>query len=121
MPAYNFQPQFERAIRDGDKTCTIRSARKRPTVKGDRFVALVGARSKQCRKILESTIVGVVPAVIGEQSIKLAHKTLAEPDADRFAHGDGFPDYFHMKAFFRRQYGLPFNGEAIFWEPPVKI
>lgn len=121
MPAYNFKPQFARYIMDGDKTHTIRQPRKRPTVKGDALYLYTGMRTKNARRILVAKCKCVLPVTIAEDALTLAHRRLSAPDADRFAHADGFADYFSMKAFFRAQYGLPFKAQAISWEPPVKV
>lgn len=117
MPAYNFKPQFVAAIRDGDKTQTIRRPRRRPTVKGDRLTLYTGMRQKGCRLILHTTCTGVRSVMIAEEGLTLAGKRQSAPAADRFAHADGFTSYFEMRAFFRKQYGLPFNGEVVSWNP----
>ena len=118
MPAYNFQERFVPFILSGAKTHTIRRPRLRPTKRGDRLYLFTRMRQCRCRLILDTECTGVLPVFITEVHLQLAHKRLSEPDADRFARADGFVDYAAMKAFFRKQYGLPFRAEAISWRPP---
>src|SRR4051794_27440579 len=120
MPAYNFKPQFAPYIQRGDKTQTIRRARKqRPTAKGDRLFLYTGMRQPGCRLLLETVCTGALPVLITEEFLQTAHRRLAAPDADRFARADGFPSFFDMQAFSRKHYGLPSRAECLSWRAPA--
>ncbi len=116
MPALNFAAQFADAVESGQKTQTIRLKRKRPIVAGDRLVLYTGQRTKQCRKLLETTCWYTQHVVIMATATKLDGVRLGGCDPNFFAQDDGFDSAREMQDWFRKRYGLPFRGQLIKWK-----
>lgn len=117
MPAYNFKAQFAVRVKTGLKKQTIRHKRKRPTTEGDRLYLYTGMRTKKCRKLKEaqcrliSSITIANGAIVVDGRVLLAGSLLAEG----FAKSDGFKDAETLIQWFTDTYGLPFQGEVIYW------
>ena len=124
MPAYNFKKQFAPLVESGEKRQTIRQPRKRKTVKGDKLYLYTGMRTKNCRKLAETTCKNVFGIEIKSKTeIVVTGQHLAYPgsvslgydDMLDLAMADGFETISEFTAFFENQYGLPFAGEVIQW------
>lgn len=115
MPAINFMKQFADAVENGDKRQTIRPERKRPICAGDTLYLYTGQRTRQARKLKEVECSQVSDIEVANYYVLLNGKCLAPLDADSFAQRDGFNNRHELIAFFKRQYGLPFNGVLIEW------
>lgn len=134
MPAYSFQKQFVPAIERGDKTHTIRGKRKNRPRPGQPFYGYYAQRTKQCRKIVDSTITCVQDILIEEFERRVEYRdgnhyffdypkitidddALADDEMEALARRDGFADLFAMMQFWpvgRR----PFDGDLIHWRKP---
>lgn len=135
MPAYSFQKQFVPFVESGDKTHTIRGKRKARPKPGQAFYGYYAMRTKQCRKLIQSTITKVqdirievaslyTDYIAGEHLI-LVHpnividgESLAEDEMESLARKDGFSDLRTMMMFWPRQV-LPFSGDIIHWRFPA--
>lgn len=127
MPALNFKREFAALIKNGEKTQTIRKQRKdgRSHCRvGDDVKLYTGQRTKRCEllgigKVFSVKSVAIYPTYM-ELNGAVLHSTLSHRDADitdnEFAEADGFDDFMEMADFFEQTYGLPFQGEVIYWE-----
>ena len=115
MPAYNFMPQFADSVASGQKRCTIRRKRKRPTKAGDILHLFTGMRTKRCRKLGKTLCLEVQPIEIARQRIVLAGKELNWSGSFILAKADGFRCLNDFFAFYDKLYGLPFAGVLIEW------
>lgn len=131
MPAYSFQKQFVPFVESGAKTHTIRGKRKNRPRPGQIFYGYYAMRTKQCRKLIQSTITRVQDIKIevaslyadyidGEHVI-LTHprividgEGLAEDEMETLARRDGFSDLRAMMLFWPKEV-LPFTGDVIHW------
>jgi len=139
MPAYSFQTQFVPAIESGLKTHTIRAKRKARPRAGQPFYAYHAMRTKQCRKLLESSITrvgdiwivdsgrrfkGFDEAVNGRHlfgiypQIEIDGERLADDEMEQLAINDGFLSLWHMSGFW--DLNTRFNGDMIHWRPVGK-
>jgi len=119
MVALNFMPKFAAAVEAGAKRQTIRrTARCQP---GDALQLYTGQRTGECRKIGEVVCRRVRPVTIAEDCLVLDGWRLPSGDAHQFARADGFVTLDKMRRFFRKQYGLPFDGFVIEWWPVQKL
>ena len=131
MPAYSFQKQFVPFIESGEKTHTIRGKRKSRPKPGQTFYGYYAMRTKQCRKLIQSTITRVQDIVIevdhrycdyieGEHVILVHPKmtidgeVLADDEMETLARRDGFGDLRSMMMFWPDA-RLPFSGDIIHW------
>jgi len=115
MVALNFMAKFAPAVEAGAKRQTIRrTARCKP---GDALQLYTGQRTPVCRKIGEAVCWRVRPVTIAEDYLVLDGWRLPSGDAHQFARADGFVTLEKMRRFFRKQYGLPFEGFVIEWRP----
>jgi hypothetical protein len=136
MPAYSFQKQFVDPVERGDKTHTIRGKRKSLPKAGHRFVGYYAMRTKQCRKLIDSTITRVQDICIetsericeyrgGEHyfyaypRITIDGEILARDEMEALARRDGFPDLFTMMSFWPDE-KRPFDGDLIHWKFPAE-
>ena len=121
MVAYNFKEEFADKVESGEKLQTIRKRRKRPTVFGDILQLYTGMRTKSCRLLRETKCAAVRP-------FKLWNDTVFDLDGTTYgahisangyvlAKKDGFKTWEEMVEFFSNTYGLPFEGEIIYWNP----
>ena len=111
---YNFRPQFEKSIRDGVKTQTIRAnGKRRHPSKGEKLQLYTGLRSSKAKKIRDAVCVGSMICHIRKDGISLL---IDVDDLDRFAQQDGFTDFAQLRDFFLNSYGLPFRGRLIMWK-----
>ena len=137
MPAYSFQKQFVPFVESGAKTHTIRGKRKARPKPGQPFYGYYAMRTKQCRKLIESTITRVQDIRIeaGERvfdetvraaeglnvwwtvpNITIDGEVLARDEAEALAVRDGFRDLLEMSDFWPPE-RLPFEGDIIHWRP----
>ena len=115
MVALNFMPAFAEKVASGRKNQTIRrTARCKP---GDRLQLYTGQRTAACRLLGEGICMTVQPVVISEDAIVLDGWRLPFGNRCQLAGADGFVTVEEFKAFFRKQYGLPFEGFLINWRP----
>ena len=124
MPAYNFMKQFAPLIENGVKTTTIRKRRKRPTRPGDTLYLYTGMRTKDCRKLLETECVAVLPITINrtpqdDEMIVLDGAPMVGWEIDALVHDDvgDLLSISEFVDFFDDHYGLPFDGVWITWNP----
>ncbi len=116
MPALNFQGRFAPLVESGEKTQTIRPPRKRPICAGDTLHLYTGMRTRACRKLGEAFCYLVSPIIVNEECCYLDGLPLNDVQAERIAQRDGFTSWRELAAWFKAQYGLPFNGVLIRWE-----
>ena len=115
MVAINFKAKFADAVEGGEKRQTIRrTARCKP---GDRLQLYTGQRTKKCRRLREVVCTDVYPIQITQTSIVVDGMiyALGSVMAYHYAKMDGFEGAPDMVEFFRKQYGLPFDGFLIEW------
>lgn len=118
MPAINFQTRFASTVRTHQKRQTIRRVWKRPIKPGDTLYLYTGMRTKRCRKLRTAKCTGVYPIKIDIFGIKMFDYTFileGTADIERFAHRDGFSSWLEMRDWFKKRYGLPFEGVLITW------
>jgi hypothetical protein len=110
-----FQPKFSDLVKSGIKRQTIRRIPERMPKKGDEISLRVWKgtpyRSRQ-QELRKSKIKEVSKVDITETSVIV--NGYAEP-SDEFAVADGFKDFFEMTDWFKKSYGLPFEGILIKW------
>lgn len=122
MPAYSFQKQFVNPVETGAKTHTIRGKRKNRPKPGQTFYGYYAMRTKQCRKIIQSTITRVQDITIWENHLHIIFVTvddvvLCEDECEHLAVRDGFKDFAEMMSFWDGR--RPFEGDIIHWKPVV--
>ena len=118
MPVLNFKERFAANVAVGRKRQTVRVRRKRPIRPGDRLYLYTGMRTKRCRKLGEATCKRVDEIVIElnvDETIWVNGQTLSRPERLVLARADGFVSVGRFVAFFRRTYGLPFEGVIVKW------
>ena len=121
MPALNFQGRFASAVETHRKRQTIRPMRKRPIKLGDTLYFYRGWRTKDCFFLCQAVCRECLPITINEHSISvLADGNTLEilPEGgplEFFAHQDGFDSWEEMRDWFKKRYGLPFEGVLITW------
>lgn len=124
MPAYSFQKQFVSFVESGEKTHTIRGKRKNRPQPGQTFYAYYAMRTKQCRKLLQSTITKVLDIIIdedihGARYITVEGCTLSPDECETLARRYGFEDFTTMMLFWPEE-RLPFEGDIIHWKPVLE-
>ena len=137
MPAYSFQERFIPFIEEGSKNCTVRAlrlGRVQHVKPGQTMQLYTGLRTKQCRKIGNATCFGVKKIEIKRDGIVVGGEEggiewTCPKDTlmvEEFAWRDGFrPEgttldnpfgaFELMVRFISKNYGVPFEGVAIFW------
>jgi hypothetical protein len=120
MPAYSFQKQFVPPVERGDKTHTIRGKRKYRPKPGQPFYGYYAMRTKQCRKLIESTItrvqdIGIILGPFGME-ITIDGERLSPDEIVALAKRDGFDSAASMEKFWAGRY--PFEGDIIHWRFP---
>lgn len=127
--AYSFKPQFEEALRSGDKAQTIRALGKRRHARPGEMVQIyVGMRTANCRLLFQSECVEVVPITIDQVhmgvdseghptwKVKIDGRRLSPKEITDLALADGFPNRYDFYRFFEDR--LPFEGVLIRWKTP---
>jgi hypothetical protein len=117
MPNLNFKSQFAPAVESGEKRQSIQPKRKIPIKPGDTLHLYTGMRTKQCRKLGRATCTKTRPIHIRTGRVILDGQNLTLFQIMRLAENDGFEKWKDFFGFFRKQYGLPFEGDLIQWEP----
>lgn len=127
MVAYSFRPRFAEPILAGTKDQTIRAPRAgrghvRP---GEALQLYTGMRTRQCRLILRTTCLAVLPVqLFWRPAIAFVVDGAPVPldDLDAFARRDGFTDADDMAAFWRAEHPAldVFEGTLIRWQPPTQ-
>lgn len=129
MPAFSFKKQFVPFVESGEKTHTIRAKRKNRPRPGQAFYAYYGMRTKQCRKLLQSTITrvqdirisdhemvgGDFTALRGLPLVTVDGIELDRSELEQLAKRDGFRDAAHFWNFWSDG-DLPFRGDIIHWK-----
>ena len=117
MPALNFKTQFAPLVESGKKKQTIRQVRKHPIKVGDTLYLYTGMRTKQCRKLREviCTKISEITILASTLDAYMNGKYLRYSGFNALARKDGFYGATYFHAFFRKQYGLPFEGVLIEW------
>ena len=121
MPAINFQERFADAVETHQKRQTIRRVWKRPIKPGDTLYLKMGMRTKRCRKLRTAVCLSVTKTTIASDHVsKYALKEFGlfiwvPAQLKRFAREDGFDSWEEMRDWFKRRYGLPFEGVLITW------
>jgi hypothetical protein len=125
MVAFDFDPRFETAIREGWKTQTIRKARERNARPGDLLQLYIGQRTPDCRRIcpdVRCTDVLTIEITFGDDFgiDRIVTDGVPVKSLDDFAVRDGFTDSDDMAAFFKEKYGPleVFHGYVIEWAAP---
>jgi hypothetical protein len=127
--AYSFKPQFEAALRSGDKAQTIRALGKRRHARpGEMLQIYLGMRTANCRLLFQSECVEVVPIILDKcepnkpylftpaRKVILNGQALSINEIHQLALADGFPDRHAFYQFFEDR--LPFEGVLIRWKTP---
>lgn len=128
--AYSFKPQFEEALRSGDKAQTIRALGKRRHARPGEMVQIyIGMRTANCRLLFQSECVEVLPITLDKSEptgqfimgkplldVVLNGNALSIDEIHRLAVADGFPDRHAFYKFFEDR--LPFEGVLIRWQTP---
>lgn len=115
MPAYNFKPEFALLVESGVKRQTIRRVRKRPTDIGETLFLYEGMRTKNCRLLKKTICLRKESIVIENHDIYLNGRALKMSEILDLSWADGFETIGEFINFFKKQYGLPFEGEIIKW------
>lgn len=122
MVAFNFKPQYVDAIESNIKCSTIRQKLRAKV--GDSLQLYVGQRTKNCRKIKDTTCIGTAKIQINEQQLYILTEVkgicIPNPIDIPFFAQEGFKNAEDMRQFFREQYGLPFTGYLVTWENAEK-
>jgi hypothetical protein len=129
VPAYSFQKQFVPFVESGAKTHTIRGKRKARPQPGQTFYGYYAMRTKQCRKIIHSTITKVQDISIelvragafarNYHRITIDGEVLSLDEMAALARQDGFHDLSAMMEFWPAT-RLPFHGDIIHWKPVAR-
>ena len=128
MPALNFKPQFVAKIQHGSKRTTIRAIGKRTIKEGDFLYLYTGQRTANCKLIGTAYCSDISLIRITEAEIRLQLGVYEKIKWLRVDHdalksmyeNDGFSSFVEMRDFFRKQYGLPFEGQLIEWRNFLK-
>ncbi len=116
MPALNFQERFADPVETNAKRQTIRRVWKRPIKPGDTLYLYRGMRTKRCRRLRVETCLDVQPIMLHVGHHVLMTGEYGGVDTlDRFARKDGFDSWPEMRDWFKKKYGLPFEGVLITW------
>lgn len=115
MPALNFQERFAYLVDGGQKRQTIRRVWKRPIKPGDTLYLYTGMRTKNCRRLGTVICQYVHPIKLDENGATTIHGLRDIATCDYLAECDGFGDWSEMRDWFKKQYGLPFEGVLIQW------
>lgn len=122
MVAYNFQPQFAEAVRNGTKLQTIRPHGKRKHAEaGDQLQLYTGMRTKACRLLRRAVCVETQTLMIMEEGViltDLGEHWITGAALEALSLRDGFESWLEMRDWFKARYGLPFNGHLIRWSVP---
>lgn len=126
MPAINFKEQFVPQILSGKKRFTVRKHRKNKIKPDQQLYLYTGMRTKKCRKIGEAIVYAVKEVKIDEEGIyvkrfvsfdnQVLFQKLSGYLLIDFLEQDGFASQYDCINFFKKQYGLPFEGELISWQ-----
>jgi hypothetical protein len=109
----NFSARFAGAVDRMEKRQTIRRKRKRSIQPGDVLNLYTGLRTKKSRFLKGVGCESVDLVTILEDNV---HCTAMMPGGlDAFARADGFGDWAEMRDWFKKLYGLPFEGVLIKW------
>lgn len=121
MPALSFSV-FREKILSGAKRQSIRAIRKNPIKSGDKLYLYWKQRSpKECEKLGETTCSKVSEILINQDGVNIKDKIIINQSGlDQFAIADGFDNWQAMIAFFDKTHGLPFTGNLIEWDFPLK-
>lgn len=123
MPSLNFQSRFSDDVSSGRKTQSVRASNRFKM--GDPVFLFAGMRTKQCRRLGDGWVTRLavvsISEVVGESefdggfAVKVGGEMLGPNAGDRFARADGFKDAVEMCEWFRKTYGLPFEGYLVGW------
>lgn len=119
MPMIGFKKEFAKAVATGQKKQTVRRVSKKIYTVGDPLVAYSGLRTKQVKKLMESTITRVEKFLFyGPYTLVLDGKLLSDSERNAFAKKDGFDDFISMRKWFSDQYENLYTQEfqVIHWE-----
>ena len=118
MPALNYQARFANDVESGAKGQTVRKRRKCPIKIGDTLYHFTGMRTKACRRLRIDVCTKITTVEINGYGLLLLDGVAqTEHESQRFAELDGFADYDEMLAWVYKAYGIPFLGDAIYWNP----
>lgn len=115
---------FKDKILSGEKRQTIRKVRKNPIKVGDRLQLYWYQRSANNELLFDTVCTDIVPVRIEENQVSYfvkCSKNVLEKlikNLDKFAIADGFDNWNHMRNWFQKEHGLPFEGVLIEWEYP---
>lgn len=120
----NFQTQFASLVEAGLKPHTIRAYRVdgRDPLPGDTLHLYTGLRTKASRLLRREPCQYTVEVTIQESAGNVHHvlmggRLLEQHAVELLATVDGFAGAAEFVQFFKKTYGLPFNGLLIGWEP----
>lgn len=130
MPSLSFKKEFAPGIlamldkqyakRTGvkPKSTTIRATRKRPIRKGDRLFLYSGLRTKYCQKLGETICLKTEEIAIRESAaafyeIVVNEVKLTIDEIKKLALADGFTSGLELIDWFKKNHGLPFEGQRI--------
>lgn len=116
-PNFNFKDTFIEKVLSGEKPGSIRLNKKCDV--GDNIQLLAGKRTKNSRVIGHAICTGVAKIRITDDSPWSLHEIEGEIktsiDDKPFHEIEGFESNRAMMEFFRKLYGLPFNGYYHQW------
>lgn len=117
MVAYKFKARFAAKVESGEKRQTIRKIRKRNNASPGKALQLyTGQRTRNCRKLLDTTCKLVFPIQIFDKNlIRLEGVSYGRRRVEQIARNDGFETVEEFIEFFQEHYGLPFEGLLITW------
>lgn len=125
----DFQPKFVPLVESGLKPHTIRALRVdgKDPLPGDTLHLYTGLRTKVAwlirREVCAYTVeVTIQPSAGNVHHVLLGGRPIDQHDVETLATIDGFQDGAAFVRFFEANYGLPFTGLLIGWEPaPVNV
>jgi len=111
---------FRDKVLSGEKTQTVRGMNKMQVGSGD-TLNLIWVESSREPELIGTTVCTLVDAIaVDYQGIRVmsqAYKVFDEEAAQAFAQADGFGSTKEFVGFIEANYGLPFRGVVIHWEP----
>jgi len=135
MPSLNFKKEFAPGIlamldknyakRTGvkPKSTTIRATRKRPIRKGDKLFLFSGLRTKYCQRLgmviclktekIEIREIIHLLSFSSEIMFKLDGDAISMQQLQKVAMADGFASGLELIDWFKKNHGLPFEGQRI--------
>jgi hypothetical protein len=120
----NFRPEFAPLVESGRKPHTVRARRAdgRDPLPGDTLHLYTGLPTKATRLLRQEPCEFTIEITIQQSAgnvhhILLGGVPLGQNEIEALARADGFEHGTAFVQYFAHQYGLPFTGLLIGWEP----